>query len=94
MNARLDLALVQSIGALLMAGYVYDDTLTIDLYGRREDDEVYVDTIMVGGTQHNITTLFSFKQMENLGHYLELKDSKLDAHSTWAWRYQCAAQRY
>lgn len=88
-------ALKPSTGYRLMAGYVYDDTLTIDLYGTTDSDgAVQVETVMVGGTQHEITTLFSGKQLENLGYYIELKDSKLGTHRDWARRYQCEAQRY
>lgn len=65
------------IGTLLAANHDYDETLAIDLYGDWSGEwGCDVQTVMVAGTQHNITTLFSGKQLENLGYYLDRRNSR------------------
>jgi len=94
MNARVPEEAL-SAEAPLMAAYVYDDTLNIDLYGELDAEGAHqVRTIKVTGTDHNITTLFSARQLENLGNYLDVKNSDSETLRNWAFRYQCAAQHH
>lgn len=66
-----------NIGTLLAANHDYDETLAVDLYGDWSGEwGCDIQTVMVAGTQHNITTLFSGKQLEKLGEYLDNRSSK------------------
>lgn len=92
-NAALQAA--STIGTLLVANHDYDETLAIDLYGDWSSEwGCDVQTVMVAGTQHNITTLFSGKQLENLGQYLDLRQSKSPTLRAMANTHRSAATRY
>lgn len=84
-----------TIGVLLLAGHHHDEGLVFDLFGSwTADDGFYVETVMIAGTQHNITSLLSGRQLAELGKYLDLKDSCLPASRDWASRHRSASTRY
>lgn len=84
-----------SIGQLLCANHEYDDGLAFDLYGERaEDGDIIVENVLIAGTQHNVTVLLSAHQLDNLGRYLELKDSDTSAHKSWSNTYRCQSHHY
>lgn len=66
-----------AIGHLLLANHTYDELLSFDLYGDWSEEEgAIVETVMIAGTQHNVTTLLSGKQLADLGHYLDRRNSQ------------------
>lgn len=84
-----------AIGTLLLAGHQYDDVLTFDLYGDwSEEDGAVVETVMIAGTQHNVTTLLSGKQLENLGHYLDFRKNVSPSGRQLAMTYLGQSTRY
>lgn len=94
-NDASNLQPASTIGQLLLSSHHHDDGLVFDLYGSHtEEDGFYVETVMIAGTQHNITSLLSGKQLENLGKYLDMKDSCLPASRDWASRFRSASTRY
>lgn len=84
-----------AIGHLLLANYTYDEVLSFDLYGSHTaEDGFYVETVMIAGTQHNVTTLLSGKQLENMGKFLDMKDDLTPVGRDWAARHRSAATHY
>lgn len=94
-NDTSNLQAASTLGTLLQANYDYDETLAIDLYGDWSGEwGCDVQTVMVAGTQHNITTLFSGKQLENLGQYLDLRSSESPISRAMANRHRSQSTRY
>lgn len=83
MNAR-----TNPFGRLLCAAYVYDDTLTFDLYGTVDDGEHIVELVTIAGTTHNVTTLMHGRQLVNMGLWLDIKDSTEPVLREWAERHR------
>lgn len=78
MNAPLNPSLLAPsfTGKLLTADHQYDETLALDLYGDWSAEEgCNVVTVMIAGTAHDITTLFSGRQLHYLSRYLDLRGS-------------------
>jgi hypothetical protein len=97
MNAPLNPALLapEIRGKLLTADHDYDETLAIDLYGDWSAEEgANVITVMVAGTQHDITTLFSGRQLECLSRYLDLRGSPDPMKRQIASQYRNQSGRY
>jgi hypothetical protein len=82
-NARTDAAML-SPAVLLTAGYVFNESLTFDLYGTADEGQHTVDTVMIAGTQHNVTTLLSREQLGNLACWLDLRNSDTPVLREWA----------
>jgi hypothetical protein len=94
-NDTTALQAASAIGQLLLPNYTFDESLSFDLYGSHTaDDGFYVETVMIAGTQHNVTTLLSGKQLENLGKFLDMKDDLTPVGRDWASRHRSAATHY
>lgn len=90
-----NLQAASTIGQLLLANHQHDDDLAFDLYGSHSrDDGFCVETVMIAGTQHNVTTLLSGRQLERLGQFLDMKDDVTPAGRDWAARHRSAATHY
>lgn len=62
-------------GALLFAGFQMTDTLQIDLYGDHSEEGGYsVESVTVAGHNVDIVELFSGRQLEKMGEWLDHKD--------------------
>jgi hypothetical protein len=84
-----------AIGSLLTANHHHDDVLSFDLYGEwTEEGGAVVETVMIAGTQHNVTTLLSGKQLENLGHYLDFRSNVSPQGRQLASAYRSQSTRY
>lgn len=60
-------------GQLLYRGYQFGDELVLDLYGEPADecDGYHVMTATPTGTLINLADLLSFKQLEEMGYWLD-----------------------
>jgi hypothetical protein len=83
MNARTNPATL-SPAVPLMAGYVFNESLTFDLYGTVDEGQHTVESVMIADTQHNVTTLLGRKQLENLACWLDLRGSDTPVLREWA----------
>lgn len=63
-------------GELLHAGWQHTDTLQLDLYGSKPtgDDGYQVESVTVHGHHVDICELFTGRQLELMGEYLDFKD--------------------
>lgn len=68
----------------LMSGYVFNEDLTFDLFGTADEGQHTVESVMIAGTQHNVTTLLSRAQLGNLACWLDLRDSPEPVLQEWA----------
>lgn len=84
MNARTPCAVMQDLERPLFAGYSFNESLNFDLYGAVDDGQHMVESVMIAGTQHNVTTLLSRGQLQNMGAWLDVKDSATPVLREWA----------
>ena len=92
--SKQNIIMQQVTGTLLHAGYQYDDGLVLDLYGHNEEGRHNVESIAVTGTTVEIGQLFRYRQIENMGYWLDLKDGATPAQREWAERYRHHAATY
>lgn len=83
----------QVTGALLYAGYQYDDGLLLDLYGSVDDEGHHVESVAVSDTKVEIAQLFTSRQLENMARWLDLKDGS-PTQREWAERHRHHAAGY
>lgn len=63
-------------GELLYSGFQMTDTLQVDLYGERpdQDDGYTVNSVTVAGHNVDISELISGRSLEKMGEWLDFKD--------------------
>jgi hypothetical protein len=69
---------------LMAPGYVFNEDLTFDLYGAVDEGQHTVESVLIAGTQHNVTTLLSREQLGNLACWLDLRNSDAPVLREWA----------
>lgn len=76
MNARTGPQYLQPSvsGESLYSHYQHSDVLQLDLYGYRDEGGHHVESVALSGTTIEIAELFSGKQLENMGLWLDFKD--------------------
>lgn len=84
MNARIPCAVTQELADFCEAGYAFNEDLTFDLYGRSDEGQHIIESAMITGTQHNVTTLLSRAQLGHMSAWLDVKDSAAPVLREWA----------
>lgn len=71
----------------------FDEMLVLELVGECDRERGYVvETVKAAGTEANLTVLFSNRQLENLGRWLDLKNGDVEQRR-WARVHLEQAQR-